>query len=95
MRLSRWVLAGLGVMLFSPSATFAQEARVVLRSTVVGNQEQPKVLYIVPWQSADSPQLNYQPLQNLVEDIFTPIDREQFLRQQSYRETLQQATTEQ
>lgn len=31
------------------AAAQAQEARVVLRSTVVGNQEQPKVLYIVPW----------------------------------------------
>ncbi len=62
-----------------------QEARVVLRSTVIGNQEQPKVLYIVPWQQAESPELIYQPLQSLVDGVFEEVDREEFLRELRYK----------
>lgn len=68
--------------------TSAQEARVVLRSTVTGNQEQPKVLYIVPWQQADTPELAYQPLQSLVSDVFAQKERAEFLRELHYRERL-------
>jgi len=67
----------------------AREAKVVLRSTVVGNQEQPKVLYIVPWQRAGKLQLSYQPLQSLVDGVFSKIEREEFLRQLKYREKIE------
>ena len=66
----------------------AEEARVVLRSTVTGNQEQPKVLYIVPWQLAENSALSYQPLQSLVEDIFETTDRDEFLRELRYRKKI-------
>lgn len=71
-----------------PAPLMAQEARVVLRSTVVGNQEQPKVLYIVPWQQAESPELIYQPLQSLVDGVFRDIDREEFLRELNYQQKI-------
>lgn len=64
----------------------AEEARVKLHSTVVGNQEQPKVLYIVPWQPAQMPKLVYQPLQSLVDGVFENIDREEFVRELDYRQ---------
>lgn len=63
-----------------------QEARVVLRSTVVGNQEQPKVLYIVPWQQAEKPELIYQPLQSVVDGVFRQIERDEFLRELDYQQ---------
>lgn len=66
----------------------AQEAKVILRSTVVGNQEQPKVLYIVPWQQAQKPELIYQPLQSLVDGVFEEIDREEFLRELDYQQKI-------
>ena len=66
----------------------AQEARVVLRSTVIGNQEQPKVLYLVPWQQTESPELIYQPLQSLVDGVFEEVDREEFLRELRYRDKI-------
>lgn len=67
---------------------YAQEAQVILRSTVTGNQEQPRVLYIVPWQQADSPELIYQPLQSLVDGVFEEVDRQEFLRELRYREKI-------
>lgn len=69
----------------------AQEARVVLRSTVVGNQEQPKVLYIVPWQQAEMPDLIYQPMQSLVDGVFDEVDRDEFLRELNYQQKIQNA----
>lgn len=66
----------------------AEEAQVILRSTVVGNQEQPKVLYIVPWQQAGSPELVYRPVQTLVDGVFEKVDREAFLRELRYREKI-------
>jgi hypothetical protein len=83
---TRLFLSGLLVVI--SGIVQAQEAKVVLRSTVTGNQEQPKVLYIVPWQQADIPGLSYQPMQNLVEGIYDQVDREEFLRELSYREKI-------
>ena len=68
---------------------FTQEAKVVLRSTVKGNQEQPKVLYIVPWQQAESLQLGYQPLQTLVEGVFEEVERSEFLREIRYQKNIE------
>lgn len=67
----------------------AQEARIELRSTVTGNQEQPKVMYIVPWQNAQSPTLSYQPLQSLAADVFEEVERAEFLRELHYRERIE------
>lgn len=81
----------IGSILVFVTGAVAQEARVVLRSTVTGNQEQPKVLYIVPWQQAGTPELIYRPLQTLVEGVFDEVDREEFLRELRYREKINAA----
>lgn len=78
------------VMTMSP-VVLGQEARVVLRSTVVGNQEQPKVLYIVPWQQAEKPEIIYQPLQSVVDGVFRQIDRDEFLRELDYQQKISQS----
>src|SRR5690606_14033279 len=62
-----------------------EEANVVLHSTITGNQEQPKVVYIVPWQGpGDADKLN-QPMQPVLSDVFAPIDRAEFQRELKYR----------
>ena len=75
-------------LLFASGWCGAQEATIKLRSTVVGNQEQPKVLYIVPWQKAEMPELVYQPLQSLVDGVFREADRDEFLRDLNYRKKI-------
>jgi len=40
-------------VIFASSGTQAEEV-TTLESTVIGSQEQPKVLYIIPWKQADS-----------------------------------------
>ncbi|MDH5571400.1 MAG: hypothetical protein OEY89_06515 [Gammaproteobacteria bacterium] len=48
--------------------------------SIKGNSELPKSLYIVPWQQAEQSALNGQLVNDLLESILTPLDREEFLR---------------
>ncbi|WP_339669398.1 hypothetical protein [Dasania marina] len=76
------------LLLLLPLTLQAQQPVVTLQSTVKGNQEQPKVLYIMPWQKADRVQLNYQPMQGITTEVFSNIDREEFLREMRFRQQL-------
>jgi hypothetical protein len=62
-----------------------EEANVVLHSTITGNQEQPKVLYIVPWQGPGGADALAQPMQPVIDDVFAPVDRQEFQRELKYR----------
>ena len=53
-----------------------------------GNQELPKVLYIVPWQSAEIPNLDQPPLESIIDEALTPLDREVFQRTVNYYDSL-------
>lgn len=58
-------------------------------SAVTGNQELPRVLYIVPWKKPLAGDLPEPPVSSLLDEILAPIDREVFRRQVSYYEQLQ------
>ena len=68
--------------------TQAQEAVVTLRSTVTGNREQPKVMYIVPWQPPEYTEFQYAPARRLAQELFNQIDRGEFVRELEYRAML-------
>ena len=51
---------------------------------ITGNQELPKVLYIVPWQKADPGELSGKPVNTLLDEVLAPLDREEFTRQVDY-----------
>ena len=57
-------------------------------SEITGNQELPKVLYIVPWQQADPGDLMGRPVNTLLDEVLAPLDREEFLRQVDYHNDL-------
>ena len=58
------------------------------RTEITGNQELPKVLYIVPWKKADPGDLMGKPVNSLLDEVLAPIDREEFLRQVDYYDDL-------
>jgi hypothetical protein len=58
------------------------------RTEITGNQELPKVLYIVPWQKAEPGDLTGRPVNTLLDEVLAPLDREEFIRQVDYYEDL-------
>ncbi len=78
------------LLIATAAQAFAQnEGVVVLSDTVTGNQEQPKVLYIVPWQPAQDDTILTQPLTTkLHRDIFSHIERPEHVRELQYLEQL-------
>ena len=79
-----------------PTAVLAQDVRRtasasgvmdeidLAASEVTGNQELPKVLYIVPWQKSEAGELVGKPVNTLLEEVLAPIDRSEFVRQVDY-----------
>lgn len=58
------------------------------RTEITGNQELPKVLYIVPWRKADPGDLMGRPVNSLLDEVLAPLDREEFTRQVEYYDDL-------
>ena len=58
------------------------------RTEITGNQELPKVLYIVPWQKSDPGELTGRPVNSLLDEVLAPLDREEFIRQVNYYDDL-------
>ena len=54
------------------------------RTEITGNQELPKVLYIVPWQKSDPGDLMGRPVNTLLDEVLAPVDREEFIWQVGY-----------
>jgi hypothetical protein len=60
-------------------------------TTITGNRELPKVMYVVPWKRADIGELGGKPLRSLVDEVLEPVDREVFGRENSYFRALEPA----
>jgi hypothetical protein len=57
-------------------------------TSVTGNQELPKVLYIVPWKESGIVDLAGKPVNSLMDEVLEPLDREVFQRQVRYFDQL-------
>ena len=63
-------------------------------TSITGNQELPKVLYIVPWKRSDLGDLVGRPVNTLLDEVLAPVDPDVFERHLSYYETLHGETQE-
>lgn len=61
------------------------------RTEITGNQELPKVLYIVPWKQSDPGDLMGRPANTLLDEILAPVDRSEFTRRVDYYSDLFEA----
>ena len=74
----------------APSATpgAALDTLDLGTTSITGNQELPKVLYIVPWKRSDLGDLVGRPVNTLLDEVLAPIDPEVFGRHLEYYEVL-------
>ncbi len=68
----------------SPVVTRSSTTLDLDATSVTGNRELPKVLYIVPWRKAELGDLTGRPIGSLLDEAIEPIDPEVFQRQLSY-----------
>ncbi len=84
-----FILFAIYTIYFSNTA-FAVERIDMQGTSIIGNKEQPNVLYILPWKPANLPEMVELPLSSLINDALQPIDRSTVLRQQRYKKNIQQ-----
>lgn len=64
--------------------------RIELDTTqITGNRELPKVMYIVPWKRSDLGDLVGKPVNSLLDEVLSPVDRDVFRRENRYYQALQ------
>ena len=64
----------------SSDKKLVREANINLQTTVTGNQEQPRVMYILPWQSPLSPDLEMEMLSSQEDAVFGHVERDEMQR---------------
>ena len=74
-----------------PNATDALQLDT---TSIRGNQELPKVLYIVPWKDPSVGNLVGKPVNSLIDEVLAPVDRDVFRRQTNYFGQLYRDTEE-
>jgi hypothetical protein len=81
----------------APAATSAAAERPAPRvldsldlgtTSITGNAELPKVLYIVPWKKSDLGDLVGRPVNTLLDEVLAPVDPAVFERHLSYYDSL-------
>jgi hypothetical protein len=77
-----------------PPAPRAMDTLDLGTTSITGNAELPKVLYIVPWKKSDLGDLVGRPVNTLLDEVLAPVDPEVFGRHLSYYESLHGASQE-
>lgn len=79
----------LAAMVFTVFVAAGQEqGRRLEGMSVIGNEELPKSLYIIPWKAAGSVDIAGRPPRGLVDEALAPVDPEVFRRELRYRDIL-------
>ncbi len=77
----------LTLFLIATALAVPAETRIKMQGTaIIGNQELPKILYIVPWKQSDLPDMKRPSIARLINKVLTPLDREEFRRQIYYHQ---------
>ena len=66
------------------SNAIAQERLEMQGTSIIGNKELPKVLYIVPWKSAPDIDLETPAYRSVLDEAMQPVERTSFQRQVNY-----------
>lgn len=91
MKITRLKFAPIALMAGFTQFTFAQSNVLTIEETITGNQEQPKVLYIVPWKTAADNETFEQTISSqLLGSVFEHVERAELRREVLHLEKLVQ-----
>lgn len=79
----------------APSQSKAMDRLELEQTTITGNRELPKVMYVVPWKKADLGDLKGRPANSLLDEVLAPVDRDVFRREVAYFGALTRESTPQ
>jgi hypothetical protein len=68
----------------APPAGRAVDRLQLDATAITGNRELPKVMSIVPWKAAEPPAGPDRPMGSLIEEVLSPLDRDEFRREITY-----------
>ena len=68
----------------TPAATKAVDRLQLDSTAITGNRELPKVMSIVPWKAAEPPGGPDRPMGSLIDEVLSPVDRDEFRREITY-----------
>ena len=84
-----------GARLAAAAASANVLDRISLDATAItGNRELPKVMSIVPWKAAEPPDGPDRPMGSLIEEMLSPVDRDEFRREITYYRELTSQSSE-
>jgi hypothetical protein len=90
--MSNRILMFIGFMFLVAANTFAADDKIYLEETVItGNQELPKVLYILPWQDMETALLPQRAFEYEASSVLVQIYAEEQKRHIELRQSLIQA----
>ncbi len=70
------------------NSLYAQQRLEMEGTAIIGNRELPKVLYIVPWKSAERIALTTPPYRSVLDLVPQPVERSSFKRQVRFYQQL-------
>ena len=85
----RTLVIGLCIALFTIVDEANAQERAIEGTSIIGNKESPKSLYIVPWKKSVAYEISARPEQTLLDEVLQTLDREEFVRELRHH----QATT--
>ena len=68
----------------TPAPSKAMDRLELEATTITGNRELPKVMYVVPWKKANLGDLTGRPVNSLLDEVLAPVDRDVFRREVAY-----------
>ena len=68
----------------TPPAAKAVDRLQLDSTAITGNRELPKVMSIVPWKAAEPPGGPDRPMGSLIDEVLSPVDRDEFRREITY-----------
>jgi len=74
--------------IFFATSAIAQQRLEMEGTSIIGNKELPKVLYIVPWKSTETVNFPSPPIESIMDQTLKPLERNAFRRQIRYHDAI-------